>query len=173
MPRQEKDCPIPGCSSQKLKKLSNHLSQIHGLDRNERQKWLNTSMQMARPETTDITINKQNPCSAVVWAPDTDSTDKKNWWMTESLIPFKSCSSMIVSGSSRSGKTTYVFKLLKHRGKMFVPNAPTEVLYCYGVYQTLFDEMKQVLTNITFHEGLKGCLHKILSKTLPVEVINS
>ena len=29
--RKLKDCPVPGCRSKQLKKLSNHLKQVHGI----------------------------------------------------------------------------------------------------------------------------------------------
>ena len=45
-----------------------------------------------------------------------------------------------------------------------------KVLYCYGVYQPLFDEMAETISNITFHKGLpskvdsfaKDCNHTLI-----------
>ena len=45
-----------------------------------------------------------------------------------------------------------------------------KVLYCYGVYQPLFDEMTKHITNISFHKGLpseldsfaEGCNHNLV-----------
>ena len=37
---------------------------------------------------------------------------------------------------------------------MFEDHTPQKVLYCYGVYQPLFDEMKKTCSFIVFHEGL-------------------
>ena len=36
--RTLKDCPVPKCKSKRLKKLSNHLHDVHGI--NDRQEWL-------------------------------------------------------------------------------------------------------------------------------------
>lgn len=36
---------------------------------------------------------------------------------------------------------------------MFV-NPLEKVIYCYGIYQTLFEEMEKELPFVTFHEGL-------------------
>ena len=72
---------------------------------------------------------------------------------TSSLIPFPSCVSMMLNGATGSGKTTWVFTLLRNLNKMF-EDAPKLVLYCYGVYQSLYDDMKSQCPFITFHEGL-------------------
>lgn len=35
-----RDCPVPGCGAKYLVKLSNHLTNVHQLDHNQRRKWL-------------------------------------------------------------------------------------------------------------------------------------
>ncbi|KAL9962586.1 hypothetical protein ACROYT_G031697 [Oculina patagonica] len=35
-----RDCPVPGCGAKYLVKLSNHLTNVHQLDLNQRRKWL-------------------------------------------------------------------------------------------------------------------------------------
>jgi len=37
---------------------------------------------------------------------------------------------------------------------MYVDEPPVETLYCYGIYQPLFDVMKNTLPNFTLHQGL-------------------
>jgi hypothetical protein len=37
---------------------------------------------------------------------------------------------------------------------MFAKPPPEKVLYCYGIYQPLYDEMERELSFITFHRGL-------------------
>ena len=70
-------------------------------------------------------------------------------------MPFKPCSSFVVSGATKSGKTWWVYRLLSERVGMFVPNPPSSILYCYGVYQPLFDDMKMTFgDDIRFVEGL-------------------
>ena len=44
-------------------------------------------------------------------------------------VPF----GMVISGSSSSGKTSFLLKLLKNRNSMFKPE-PKSVLYCFGEY---------------------------------------
>ncbi len=71
----------------------------------------------------------------------------------DSVVKFQSPSTCIVSGATGTGKTHFVFRVLLQANKMFTK--PVKIIYyCYGVNQPLFDEMKQKLNNIVFHEGL-------------------
>ena len=65
------------------------------------------------------------------------------------IIQFQIASPFMISGPTGSGKTFWVHKLLS--SNMF-SQPIKKILYCYGVYQKYYDEMK--LTNIEFHEGL-------------------
>ena len=38
--RSRRDCPIPGCNSKRLKRLPNHLKEVHRLTGQEKKKWL-------------------------------------------------------------------------------------------------------------------------------------
>ncbi len=71
-----------------------------------------------------------------------------------SLLPFKSGCSIFITGCTMSGKSTLTYKLLQNINKMFTKPIPQRILYCYGVYQPLFDEMKQTIPNIKFHQDL-------------------
>ena len=61
--------------------------------------------------------------------------------------------SAIVSGSGLSGKSNFVYRLLK-LGEQMINGASERIIYCYGEYQPLFDQMKQDIPNIVFMEGL-------------------
>ena len=54
-----------------------------------------------------------------------------------------------VAGPSTSGKTWFVFRLIKHVDRLTVP-PPEKILYCYGEFQPSFSEFPEV----EFHEGL-------------------
>ncbi|GFT51556.1 uncharacterized protein TNCV_4219071 [Trichonephila clavipes] len=58
------------------------------------------------------------------------------------------------SGPSNSGKTYFVKKLLDY--EMFKPT-PSKIIWCYGAYQTLFDE----ISNVEFIDGLPSDLSQI------------
>lgn len=63
---------------------------------------------------------------------------------------FISPTTISVSGVTGSGKTTWLFKVLKHKKTLFTP-APKRILYCYGVWQSAFQTMEKL---IDFREGL-------------------
>jgi hypothetical protein len=54
-----------------------------------------------------------------------------------------------VAGPSSSGKTWFVFRLIKHEDRLIV-SPPEKILYCYGEFQPSFSEFPEV----EFHEGL-------------------
>jgi GTPase SAR1 family protein len=55
----------------------------------------------------------------------------------------------VVSGPTSCGKTVFVFRLIENVNEM-ITAVPSKVIYCYGEYQSLFDNYPQ----IEFHEGL-------------------
>lgn len=69
-------------------------------------------------------------------------------------IPFQPCSSMCISGETGSGKTRFVYRLLTHLDEMYVKEPPKRILYCYGMYQPLFDKIEQHISNLKLHHGL-------------------
>ncbi|GFW63049.1 uncharacterized protein TNCV_4453971 [Trichonephila clavipes] len=60
---------------------------------------------------------------------------------------------LILAGPSGSGKSQFVKKLIEN--KMIKP-FPKKIIWCYGVYQALYEEMP----NISFHEGIPSNLHQ-------------
>ena len=87
---------------------------------------------------------------ATNWSSKGDVTHQ--WWKTTSLLPFKPRCSICVVGCTGSGKTFWTFRLLKSLPGMFESEAPKKVIYCYGVWQPLFDEMERL--GVIFQEGL-------------------
>jgi hypothetical protein len=61
---------------------------------------------------------------------------------------------MMISGGTGSGKTFFVYKLLQHLPGMYADDPPVETLFCFGIYQQLYDDMQKTLSNFTLHEGL-------------------
>ena len=122
-----KSCPL--CGKSDLKRLDTHLTKVHLLQtpRARRQYLKKEKTQMQQPV---------------------------KWWEVDSLIPFKPCSSMVISGGTGSGKTTWVYKLLQNLPRMYVGDPIVETMYCYGIHQPLYDEMQKTLDNFTLHPGL-------------------
>ena len=70
------------------------------------------------------------------------------------LIPFKSCSTFAIVGPTKSGKSYFLYRIIQNIQFMFDKEPPTKILYCYGVMQPLFDEIKEKCSLVEFHEGL-------------------
>lgn len=70
------------------------------------------------------------------------------------LLPFKPCSSMTVVGPTGSGKTRWVNRLLHHLDMMYGTEPPQKIMWCYGVYQSLYDEMDKTIPHFELHPGL-------------------
>jgi len=64
-------------------------------------------------------------------------------------VPFVTPTTMCVSGGTGSGKTTWVRRMLKDN--MFNTD---QIMYCYGVHQPVYDDMKSEINGIKFAEGL-------------------
>lgn len=70
------------------------------------------------------------------------------------VYPFKPCSSICLTGQTGSGKSQFVYKLLRNATEMYGGDPPEKIMYCFGIDQPLFDEMSQTIPNISFHQGL-------------------
>ena len=75
-------------------------------------------------------------------------------------IPLKAASTIMVTGPSKSGKSYWLFKLLKNRQVMFTEPV-YRVYYHYGIYQSLFDEMKSEIDGIIFKEGMPETIENL------------
>ena len=64
---------------------------------------------------------------------------------------------MVCSGSTSSGKTSWLYRLLQNKNEVF-DRSSGKILYCYGVWQSLYDEMEQTLTSIHIHEGVPNTI---------------
>ena len=104
--------------------------------------------------TTSIIAEGPRPARSDDDAPrSTKAQSGDRWWERESLIPFHSPSTILISGSTQSGKTRFTKKLLENASGMFdIP--PQRILYAYSEYQPVFDDMKTTIPNIEFHQGL-------------------
>ena len=71
----------------------------------------------------------------------------------EAVLKFETPFTAILSGPTSSGKTTVLFKILRHARQMF-KDIPEHIYYCYGADQSLFDSMKKEIKNITFIDHL-------------------
>lgn len=69
---------------------------------------------------------------------------------------------MLVAGSTGSGKTRLVREILNYYDKMSTVNRPIDVLWCYGIYQELYrTPLDNPDVTVKYHEGFpesgEGC----------------
>ena len=76
--------------------------------------------------------------------------------LTEDIVyidpTFTSPTTLAISGTTGSGKTSLMFKIIQHKDELF-STPPKKIMYCYGVWQSIFDEMEENL-GIIFQNGL-------------------
>ncbi len=72
----------------------------------------------------------------------------------KSALPFDPRSSICVSGSTGSGKTRWVHRFLLHLTDIYSGDPPERIMYCYGIYQPLFDEMERTVPNFVSRKGI-------------------
>ena len=60
---------------------------------------------------------------------------------------------MMVAGGTKTGKTTFVKKLLSYVDIM-IDNPPENIVYFYSEYQDTFTEIKQLVPSIEFNQGI-------------------
>ena len=71
-------------------------------------------------------------------------------------ILIKPASTLCVCGPSKSGKTCFVFNLIKHSSDMFKNGeSPKKILFCYSIQQPMYDEIQRMCGDkIEFFEGV-------------------
>ena len=96
-------------------------------------------------------------------------------------VKFESPSTWITSGITGSGKTSWLYKLLKQKNLVF-QEPPNKIIYCYSIWTKLFDNMEKDL-DTEFVQGMPhpdkikaifdGKHHIICLDDLQQEVANS
>ncbi len=75
--------------------------------------------------------------------------------MSENVVPFKKNSSFSIFGTTGSGKTYFVYRFLRDIKYIYnSEDAPKKIVFCYSVFQKLYEKMKAEIENIEFFHGL-------------------
>lgn len=69
------------------------------------------------------------------------------------LLPIQTPTTISVIGGSSSGKTVWVKRLLEQANLMF-NKPPNLIVYCYAVWQDIYSDMQQNISNILFMDSL-------------------
>ncbi len=75
--------------------------------------------------------------------------------MYENVVPFKKNSSFSIFGTTGSGKTYFVYRFLRDIKYIYnSEDTPKKIVFCYSVFQKLYEKMKEEIENIEFFQGL-------------------
>jgi hypothetical protein len=148
MGRVKKDCPL--CGAQGFKRLANHMRQVHGNSVHDNPVHDNP----VHGNPVHGNTGPHLPSTQESSHEEDVKSQAQPWWENKSLLPFEPYASMWISGCTGAGKSWFVYKFLQNLQGLYTDDPPTKVLYCYGVYQNLFDQMEQTLPNFTLHPGV-------------------
>lgn len=82
-----------------------------------------------------------------------ENESMNDWWDTHSLLPFSAPTTILICGSTQSGKTHFTNKLLQNANGMF--SMPVDrIIYAYSELQLMFEEMEKTIPNLSLHQGL-------------------
>ena len=70
-----------------------------------------------------------------------------------SLIPIEPCSSILIAGPTGSGKSRWTETFLNQLDYLYTL-PPQKILYCYGIFQSLFEDMERQIPHFTLHQGV-------------------
>jgi hypothetical protein len=84
---------------------------------------------------------------------DEQEAGDPEWWLKESAIKIQTPACIYMSGSSQSGKSFLVRRLLRERNGVF-SEIQNRVVYCYNVLETELVKMAAADSDIILHEGL-------------------
>lgn len=74
-------------------------------------------------------------------------------WETKSLLSFVSPCTIMITGSTMTGKTKLTCRILKHAAGMF-NICPKNIVFAYSEYQSLFDDIDKDIPSLILHKGL-------------------
>lgn len=166
--RHRRMCPI--CFKPHLLALSNHLSQVHGLSRAERQPWLKRALRSPLPlpitlpmEQYPLNLSRNNsPTIPDNISPVPCLMDHRPRLSVHGLdtqphpyFAFQHPYSMMVVDPSQCGKTYFVQQLLLRMCMTYPDKKPVLVCWFYNQWQSQYEELQRVLqSQIRFARGL-------------------
>jgi hypothetical protein len=83
------------------------------------------------------------------------------------MFQFRHPLTCIIAGPTQSGKTYFIFDLLKNIHKLFTP-VPSRIIWCYGEYQEL---LKTLPPNVEICEGLNA-VHELTGEESTLVIVD-
>ncbi len=68
-------------------------------------------------------------------------------------VQFHPCTTFSIVGATNTGKSFFVYRLLKNKAEMFTEE-PEKVLYCYSIFHDLLGRMEREIPQFQLHQGL-------------------
>ncbi len=82
------------------------------------------------------------------------------------MYPFLPASTIILSGTSGAGKSTFLKSLLVNRDVMFGSQPPQKIRYYYGIYSKAYSELQALIPHMEMIQGMPT-LSEVMSFTDP------
>lgn len=82
------------------------------------------------------------------------------------LLKLKHSFTAVLAGPTGSGKSHFIKKVIENR---MIQPFPKTIVWCYGVYQELYEEMP----NVIFHEGLPSDLNQYSDALIVIDDLMS
>lgn len=73
-------------------------------------------------------------------------------WLIDSYV-FKHPFTCLIAGPTQCGKTYFISQVLLYKDILINP-VPQRTIYCYMMWQPIYDEIRNANPNIEFHQGL-------------------
>ena len=70
------------------------------------------------------------------------------------MLGFEPGSMHILFGQSGSGKTNFIKRILQNKEHLFGEQPPSIIKYYYGIWQNTYDQIQEIIENISFQQGL-------------------
>lgn len=84
-------------------------------------------------------------------------------------VPFHLPALMVCHGMSNVGKSTLVYRMLRHREALFDQHL-AHILFCYSEHQPLYEDMAKNVSDISFHRGMPDIDYiKEVKRDLPTD----
>ena len=76
----------------------------------------------------------------------------------------------LIAGPTCCGKSQFVKRLLES-GEEMIDGAPENIIWCYSLYQSAYDEMQNSIPNIQFVEGVPTDLESMINPSIRNAVV--
>ena len=76
----------------------------------------------------------------------------------------------VLAGPACCGKSQFVKRLLES-GEDMIDSAPENIIWCYGIYQSTYDEIQRNIPNVTFVEDVPSDLESLINPSIRNRVV--